>query len=289
MKPNSYQISAFCLVARHRSFSRAAQALGVTQSSVTQHVGKLERLMEARLFIRNRDGLVLTPAGADLFQLSDRLKTLEEAVYERVSNYQKLEEGHLKIIATAPRPSMQLISTFSAAHPGIHIDFSPENWTNCNEAVKNRTVDMAIFTDPIQQKTAIIHVLRKTRYLAYVSKEHYLANRSSTSLKELVKETLILPDSGSLTNKIVCKALQSEGLALQRSLQMKSFPVVKEAALHNLGVAILLEDSLHPSPDLEAIPIVEMQQTHQDCLVLPEEKQNLRLVKRFTEIALSVY
>lgn len=101
MKPNSYQISAFCLVARHRSFSRAAQALGVTQSSVAQHVGKLERLMEAKLVVRNRDGLALTPAGADLFQLSDRLKTLEEAVYERVSNYQKLEDGYLRNISLA--------------------------------------------------------------------------------------------------------------------------------------------------------------------------------------------
>lgn len=243
--------------------------------------------MEAKLFVRNRDGLSLTPAGADLFQLSDRLKTLEEAVFERVSNYQKLDEGHLRIIATAPRPSMQIISAFAEAHPGIHIDFSPENWTDCNESVKNRTVDIAIFTDPKPQKSAIIHVLRQTRYLACVSKKHHLAKRTSTSLTDLMEETLILPETSSLTYKVVCEALHREGLSLQRSLQMKSFPVVKEAALHNLGVAILLEDSVFPSQNLKAIPIVEMQQKHQECLVLPEEKQNLRLVKRFTEIALS--
>ncbi|MEO1189541.1 MAG: LysR family transcriptional regulator, partial [Pseudomonadota bacterium] len=47
---------AFARSARERSFSRAARSLGVTQSSVTQHVANLERQMGAQLFVRRRDG-----------------------------------------------------------------------------------------------------------------------------------------------------------------------------------------------------------------------------------------
>src|SRR5215471_3647519 len=113
MKPSPYQITAFTHVARERSFTRAAERLGVTQSSVTQHVAKLEQIMGVPLFVRRRDGLELTRAGCDLFAVSDRLFALTQLVEEKVGNYSELAAGHLTVIANAPCPAMPVIARYT--------------------------------------------------------------------------------------------------------------------------------------------------------------------------------
>ncbi|MEM9104979.1 MAG: LysR substrate-binding domain-containing protein, partial [Pseudomonadota bacterium] len=79
--------------------------------------------------------------------------------------------------------------------------------------------------------------------------------------------------------------LEETRLSFSRTVRMATFAVVKEAVLHGVGIGILLQDSLYPSANLVAIPIRDMAETYEDCLVLPAEKQNLRLVRRFVDLA----
>ena len=118
MRYSPFQIHAFTHAARERSFSQAALRLGVTQSSLSQHVGKLEQSMGTRLFIRRRDGLELTRAGRELFSISDRLIDIEQLVEEKIQAFNRMDEGHLSIVATAPRPAMPMIAAFARRYPG---------------------------------------------------------------------------------------------------------------------------------------------------------------------------
>ena len=62
--------------------------------------------MGTQLFVRRHDGVELTRAARELFEISDRLRTMEERVAEKIASYSELESGHLKIIANAPRPAV---------------------------------------------------------------------------------------------------------------------------------------------------------------------------------------
>ena len=130
MKSNHHQITVFTYACREGSFSRAAQRLGVTQSSITQHVAKLEKAMGTQLFVRRRDGLELTSAGRDLFALTDRLTALEQQVQEKVQDVGALEDGHLRIIANAPRPILPIIAAYNRFYPNVRIDFTLFDWTS---------------------------------------------------------------------------------------------------------------------------------------------------------------
>ncbi|MDA4847602.1 LysR family transcriptional regulator [Hoeflea poritis] len=288
MKPSPYQIAAFAHVARVRSFSEAARQLGVTQSSVTQHVAKLEKLMESQLFVRRRDRLELTPIGRELFDVADRWTTLEQVIQEKVESYQKLTAGHLKITATAPRPAMPIIAAFAELYPQVIVNFTLTNWTVNTHAVRSRDVDIAIFTDPEHDENLLVEPLQKTRYLAYMHRDHKLASRESVSLHELCEETVIIPEDGSLTKRVVDGKLAGIGRSFSKTVRMTTFAVAKEAVLHGVGIGVLLENSLYPASRLVGIPIDEMTETYEDCLVLPAEKQNLKLVSRFVEIALNM-
>ena len=94
MRANHHQFVAFAYVVREGSFSAAANRLGVTQSAVTQHVAKLEKQVGSQLLLRSRDGVSLTRTGQELYDLADRLVTLDSSIRERLEGYEAMSRGH---------------------------------------------------------------------------------------------------------------------------------------------------------------------------------------------------
>lgn len=286
--PSPYQIKAFTHVAREKSFSRAAGTLGVTQSSITQHVAKLEALMGTQLFIRRRGGLELTRAGKELFAISDRLTTMEQLVNEKISDYSALTDGHIRLIANAPRPAMPIIAEYGKLYPQVQIDFTLYNWTTAMTLLAERQVDIAIMTEPEDGPALFTHELRRSRYRAHMLADHPLAARSAVSLRDLQSETLVLPEDGSLTQKIARKKMQEHGIQFSRILRTTTFPMVKEAILHDLGIGLLLEKSIFPSDRLAAVQVEEMPEEYRDCIAIPADKRELRLIRSFLDVAVEV-
>ncbi|MEM9232438.1 MAG: LysR family transcriptional regulator [Pseudomonadota bacterium] len=285
MKLSPYQVAAFTQTARAGSFSAAAEALGVTQSSITQHVQKLEKSMGTRLFVRRHDGVELTHAGRDLFEVSDRLLVLEELVAEKVATYGAVDAGTLRIVANAPRPAMPLIRRYLETYPGVEVEFSLYDWTTTRSMVRNREVDLAIITDPDPPAGATVIKLDATAYMAHMRREHRLAAQNNVSLGDLQGEHLIVPEDGSLTQIILNRKIAGLKLALPNIIKTRTFPVVKEAVLHGIGIGLIVEDSLFPSTGLVAKPIVEMPELYEHCLVIPSDKSDLRAIQRFIEIS----
>ena len=286
--PSPYQVKAFTYVAREGSFSLAAAALGVTQSSITQHIAKLETLMGTQLFIRRRSGLELTRAGKELFAISDRLTTMEQLVNEKISDYSALTDGHIRLIANAPRPAMPIIAEYGKRFPKVQIDFTLYNWTTSMTLLAERQVDIAIVTEPEDGPSLFTHELRRSRYKAHMPRDHALATRSSVSLRDLQAETLVLPEDGSLTQKIAGKKMHEHDLHFARILRTTTFPMVKEAILHNLGIGLLLDKSLFPSEKLAAVQVEEMPEEYRDCIAIPTDKRELRLIRSFLDVAIEV-
>lgn len=262
--------------------------LGVSQSSITQHVAKLETFMGTQLFVRRRSGMELTRAGKDLFSVSDRLATMEQLVNEKVSDYSALTEGHIRLIANAPRPAMPIIAQYGKLYPQVQIDFTLYDWTTAMTLLAERQIDIAIITEPGDNAHLVTHELRRSRYMAQMRKDHRLATRKRISLKDLCTETLVLPEDGSLTQKVARSKLRQHGIELPRILRTTTFPMVKEAILHNLGIGLLLENSLFPSDNLVALPVAEMSEEYRDCIVIPKDKSELRLIRSFLEMAVEV-
>lgn len=286
--PSPYQIKAFTFAAREGSISGAALSLGVTQSSVTQHIAKLEAHMGTQLFIRRRSGLELTRAGKELFAVSDRLATMEQLVMERINDYSALTDGHIRLIANAPRPAMPIIAQYGRLYPRVQIDFTLYNWTTAMTLVAERQVDIAIVTEPEESRSLFTRELRRSRYKAHMLKSHPLAHRRTISLADLQSETLVLPEDGSLTQKVVRAKYVEHALELPRILRTTTFPMVKEAILHNLGIGLLLENSLSPSDRLATVPVTEMPEDYRDCIAIPADKRELRLIRSFLDVAVEV-
>ncbi len=97
MKLASHQLDAFFETARLKSFSRAADALAVTQSALSQRVAKLEEELGATLFIRDPSGPVLTPAGETLLRHCQVTRSLEQEILGQIKAGGETLSGMLRV------------------------------------------------------------------------------------------------------------------------------------------------------------------------------------------------
>ncbi|HHB80205.1 MAG TPA: LysR family transcriptional regulator [Aliiroseovarius sp.] len=278
---------AFALILREGSVSRAAAALGVTQSAVTQQIARLERQVGEKLLRHGRDGPELTTAGRRFHELADRLLTLDQAISERLEQQRDLMAGQLTLMANAPLPALRLIGEFSRAWPQIHVDFALKDWTTAMAHLRERRIDIGIITNPDLSGDWQTHVLERPRYVAYLRRDDALAGAATLSLAQIAERRLLLPERGSLTRRTVCARLSEMGLSPAHSMTTAGFPLMKEAVLQGIGVGVFLEDSTVSTEGLIMKPIADLPERFETCLVVPRDRAALRLVDTFVQMAIS--
>jgi len=286
MRPNHHQFNAFAHVVREGSFSKAAARLGVTQSTITQHVAKLEQMVGAQLLVRSKAGVSVTRTGQEFYDLADRLVTLDHLIGEKLEGFASLTAGHLSIIANAPQPALAVVKRFTDLHPEVQIDFTLYDWTTSMAMLRNRLVDIALITDPQKSDDWISHKLAEKTYVAYVPASNPLAQRTTLSLRDIVKETVIFPEEGSLTERVVSRALKSAGLELGQVMRTTTFPVMREAVLQGIGIALFLSESTLVREGIVEIPVEELVDIHEVYAVVPRDRASLRLIQSFADVSL---
>src|SRR5436190_13904170 len=119
------QLAAFCAVVERRSFSQAAERLGVTQPAISLQVRSLERRLGTQLLDRSGRRVMPTEAGLRVYRSVQRLLALEEQLLDDLAGIEKRElEGTLEIGAsTGPGGGVVavLLCEFQQHHPGVHV------------------------------------------------------------------------------------------------------------------------------------------------------------------------
>ena len=285
MRPNHHQFIAFAYVVREGSFSAAAACMGVTQSTITQHIGNLEKAVGTLLLLRGRDGVELTSAGQEFYDLADRMVALEAEVSERLEGFNAMKNGRLTVIGNAPQPALRIIARFRQRFPDIQVNFSLYDWTTATNMLRNRLADVGLITDAPETDMWERIYIESVDYMLYCPAGHRLSRRKSVSLQELQSETLIVPEKGSLTRKLLEETCQAHGIALRRTVTMTTFPLMYEAVLQGIGVAIFLRNSSLIEKAVAEIPIREMQQSHDTYLIATKDRVRLKLVAEFINCA----
>lgn len=285
MKTSPAQLSAFTQAARDRSFSAAARNLGVTQSAITQHVAALEKRMGQQLFIRNRRGLQLTRAARELFEITDRIVTLQNLADERIDEFGEMDTGHLQIIANSPRPALPLIARFNARFPQIQVSFTLVSWTEAVRRLADHDVDAAIISSPPEDRHLVTLDLNASAFVAHLRSDDPLAAEHELGLRDMARRRLILPEEGSLTLMTIRDFASKRLIELGPVLQTTTFPVVQEAVLQGAGVGVMLEDSLFPHPLICQRPIQGLRKTVMCSLVTTKEKRQLRIIDHLFDAA----
>lgn len=172
MKITSHQLDAFFETAKLRSFSKAAQALAVTQSALSQRIAHLEEDLEVTLFIRDPAGPVLTAAGELLLRHCQVTESLEQEVLGQLKSSANEFRGSVRIAGFSSIMRSVVIPSlapFLRAYPQVHFEFRSYEMTELVDALRSAEADFIVLDYRLQKRGIAEHSLGKEEYIVIKS------------------------------------------------------------------------------------------------------------------------
>ena len=275
------QLKAFHAVAVHGGFSRAAEALGLTQPAVSDHVRKLEESYGVQLFTRAPAGVSLTDMGRKLFAIAERLFEAETEAVELLSRGRTLEEGQITIGADAASHILPEIARFRLKHPKLSVRLVTGNSAQLLRRLEDFSIDIAVTAERPSEPSFLARRLRSDRLVAVVQRSSRLSRLKQVAFAELVKLPLILREEGSMTRRLLLEEAALRGLTLSGTIEIESREAAREAAAQGLGLAIMSQGELVPDGRLAVLAIPDWQTEMEEWMICLRSRSALHVIRSF--------
>jgi LysR family transcriptional regulator, low CO2-responsive transcriptional regulator len=242
MPLNLHQLSVFRVVARHQSFTRAAEELSISQPAVSAHVRELERLYGIELFEQVGRRVRPTEAGWLLEEYADRLLALVAESRQSIDELKGLERGHLSVGAsTIPGAYLlpEALARFQAEHPGVTVELRVGDTHEVLGMVRRGDVGLAVVGELEEDRRFRRQPYRTDELVLVVAPSHRWAQHGLRDVGELQAESFILREPGSSTRENAEALLRRIGVSKPLAMEWSSTEAIKKAVEAGLGVSLL--------------------------------------------------
>jgi DNA-binding transcriptional LysR family regulator len=235
------QVEGFLEVARRGSVSRAAEALFITQPTLTARLHGLERELGAKLFLRTPRGMRLTEAGRAWVPFAERAMRALVDGRDALEQALTASAGHL-MIASAPAVSTYvlpgLLEKFVAAHPRVEVSVRTGHSEDIVALVLRDEVQVGLGR-VIHHPDLELRPFHKEELVLVCAPEHAFTKRRAVTMADVTSEKLIMFDRTSSYYEITQAAFLSSGVRLRRFMELDSIEAAKKMVERGLGVALL--------------------------------------------------
>ena len=224
---NLRQLDLFVAVAETKSFSRGAEIICLTQSTVSQHIAALEDEVSTKLFDRTQQGALLTAGGEVFLRHARRILAERDQLFQGMASFNGQSGGELQIGASnipATYLVPPLLPRLAEQHPGISISMQSGDTQEVIGRLLNAEVELAIVGSAPENRKLESVTLARDVLVLIVAPQHRWSELGMISLDDLMQEPLVARESGS-----------GSELALQRELQRVNFNVAKLQIAARLG------------------------------------------------------
>ncbi|MEX2517858.1 MAG: LysR substrate-binding domain-containing protein [Paracoccaceae bacterium] len=282
------QLRAFHNVAIHGGFSRAAEAMNLTQPALSDQVRKLEAEYDVRLFDRRKKQVVVTKEGERLLEITRRLFEVEEMAHDILSERQALRAGSLRIIADSPHHVIHVLTPFRARYPGVRVSVHAGNTETVAAQLTRYEADIGVLghVPPGGEYDAI--PLSTSPIIAFVAKDSPLARRRSISLAELARTPLVLREKGSRTRAKIEAAFAEAGLKPVVGIEAEGREAVREIVAGGGGVGVVSAAEIGIDPRLAKLELSDVRLTMEEALICLRERRDSKVVRAFMSMAVAV-
>ncbi len=252
------QLKVFEAVARHLSFSRAAEELHLTQPAVSMQVKSLEGEAGLALFEQVGKKIHLTDAGRELARRSRAIADELRAAGEALDAMRGLEQGrlHIAAVSTAKYFAPPMLARFLRAHPAVKLELSVDNREAVIERLAANEIDLAIMGRPPVDLETVAEPFARHPHVMVAAPGHPLAGKRRIALARVAEEPFILREPGSGTRGLLEKLFADHGLAIRVAMQMASNETIKQAVQAGMGLSLLSRHTL--GLELESGRLVEL-------------------------------
>lgn len=238
------------------SFTKAAEALGYTQSSISQMIASLENELSMKLLTRSRHGVKLTVEGEELYPFIERSIYQYRSMREKANEIKGLETGVIRVgtVSSVTCHWMpQLINGFKKEYPNVQFLFHQGDYTLIPEWIASGQIDFG-FINPLASTNLKTKTVKNGEMLAVLPKGHPLARQKSIQLSELADEPYILLEEGHYSEPM--EAFETAGITPNIQYTIHDDYAIMMMVEEGLGVSILAELILRRTNyDIVCLPI----------------------------------
>ena len=238
----------FYYVAKYKKVSLAAEKLYVSQPAITQTIQKLEEQLGNSLFVRTKSGMELTEAGEMLYEfVSQSIEILDNVEY-RLSKYENLEVGEIKIRTGSNVAKMILydaLEKFGKDYPNIKVEIATGAPNQSIEMLHTGEIDMVLVYLPYELDYSNLQITEcaKKEYIFAMSKEYKKENKVNVKeISDLNNYSLIVPKKNSATRKIFDSKYKD--IITSYHYEIAQEQMKKEFIMRDMGIGFIIKDEI---------------------------------------------
>ncbi len=286
-----HQLKVFEAVARHNSFTRAAEELFLTQPTVSMQVKQLTKAVGTPLFEQVGKRLFLTQAGEELVKTCRSIFDDLDQFEMTVADLKGVKQGRLRlaVITTAKYFVPRLLGPFCQRYPGIDISLQVTNHEQITGRLNENLDDLYIVSQVPENVEVSCHPVLENPLVVLAPIDHPLTQEKNIPLKRLADEPFIMREPGSGTRQAVQELFEEHDIHLKVRLDLGSNEAIKQAIAGGLGISVLSRHTLalEGSPSQLAILDVENFPIRRHwCVIYPNGKQLSVVARTFFEYLL---
>ena len=235
------QLKVFEAVARHLSFSRAAEELHLTQPAVSTQVKKLEDHAGIALFEQFGKKIYLTPAGAELLAIGRGIIQQFESAESAMTQFKGVSGGKLNVavISAGDYFFPRLLVEFIGRHQGVVLNFTVHNREGLLSQMAANLTDLAIMVRPPVDADMVAEAFAPHPYVIVAPSAHALVGESAIRVERLLREPFIVRERGSDTWHSMQEGFGAHIDRLNIAMQIRSTETIKQAVIAGMGLAFL--------------------------------------------------
>lgn len=259
------QLEAFLEAAHRGSFRRAAQALFLSQPSLSERIKRLEQELGQPLFHRMGRGVRLTEAGEALLPFAERaLAALDqgkeslEALGDAASG--RLHVGSARAISTYVLPD--LLMRFRQRYPSIEVGIRTGRSSEVLQMVVNQEVHLGV-ARALYHPRVDTYPLYEEEIVLVTHPEHPFARAGEASIYEVANQPLILYDRDSSYFVLIDRVCREAGIAPTVPMNLDSIEATKRMVENGLGVSFLPQSAIRRELDMEMLSAIRLSEGYQ--------------------------
>ena len=290
------QLAAFCAVVERRSFSHAAEQLGVTQPAVSLQIRSLEKRLGTQLLDRSGRRVEPTEAGNRLYRSALRLLAMEEQLLADLGDEAEGElAGRLEIGASTGPGGTVLpvaLAEFQQLHPGVHVALAVSDTQHVVEQVARREVELGVVGASRRHRGVVFEPFFRDEVVLAVPRGHRFSGKTVT-LEELKGEPVVLMQEGAGVRQVIEEELRAAGVRLRDldvRLELGLQESARSAVVAGYGVTFISRSAIEA--DLAAGTVATarvegLEPSREISLVRSTGRAETRVAQAFVEYARS--
>ncbi|SRR5260221_7512418 len=288
------QLNTFLEVARHNSFSRAAERCFRTQPAISAQIRALEEEVGVRLFDRSGGKVSLTAAGKVFRSYAESTTNERRKIIAALADMDRIPRGQIVVGAnegTCLHVLPEVFSDFKDKYPKVNVSINRMERGKILEAIIDNSVDFGVVSMPVDDTRLKVVVVHRDELVLITPPDHLLAKTRPSSgaaaLEDIAHYPLLLPKAGR-TRESIDAAFAHRKLKPQVSMELDSSELLKRFVAAGVGVGFIAHSNVRSdvrAKVLAELKLADERITRDLALVYRKDKDLSRAAQTFIEIA----